>query len=118
MYKYINIWISYDKVAEKMNRLATAESYKASGWKLHKFKFYNIFRLAEGDSNSYPIYTDTETELEIARYRLLRFIIQFIIISMIAVLFFTHKFAILSFAIQSKILSMFFILLYGLIGGM
>ena len=23
MYKYINIWISYDKVAEKMNRLAT-----------------------------------------------------------------------------------------------
>ena len=156
MYKYINIWISYDKVADKMNRLAaqgyeydkeylvavrmkqtsetndkqykfiydknftpeTAEYYKASGWKLHKFKFYNIFRLAEGDSNSYPIYTDTETELEIARYRLLRFIIQFIIISMIAVLFFTNKFAILSFAIQSKILSMFFILLSGLIGGM
>ena len=101
MYKYINIWISYDKVADKMNRLAaqgyeydkeylvvvrmkktsetndkqyrfiydknftpeTAEYYKASGWKLHKFKFYNIFRLAEGNSNSYPIYTDTETEL-------------------------------------------------------
>lgn len=49
---------------------------------------------------------------------MLRFIIQFIIISMIAVLFFTNKFAILSFAIQSKILSMFFILLSGLIGGM
>ena len=77
MYKYINIWISYDKVADKMNRLAaqgyeydkeylvavrmkktsetndkqykfiydknftpeTEEYYKASGWKLHKFKF-------------------------------------------------------------------------------
>ena len=37
---------------------------------------------------------------------------------MIAVLFFTNKFAILSFVIQSKILSMFFILLSGLIGGM
>lgn len=97
MYKYINIWISYDKVADKMNRLAaqgyeydkeylvavrmkktsetndkqykfiydknftpeTEEYYKASGWKLHKFKFYNIFRLAEGNSNSYPIFTDT-----------------------------------------------------------
>ena len=155
-YKYINIWISYDKVADKMNRLAAQgyeydkeaivvirmkkvsetsdkqykfifdkhftpeieEYYKASGWKLHKFQVYNFFRLAEGTSSSYPIYTDTETELEIARYRLLRFIIQFIIISMIAVLFFTNKFAILSFAIQSKILSMFFILLSGLIGGM
>ena len=78
------------------------EYYKVSGWKLYKFQVYNLFRLAEGTSSSYPIYTDTETELEIVKYRLLRFIIQFIIISMIVVLFFTNKFVILSFTIQSK----------------
>ena len=27
MYRYINIWISYDKVADKMNRLA-AQGYE------------------------------------------------------------------------------------------
>lgn len=156
MYKYINIWISYDKVADKMNRLAaqgyeydkeylvavrmkktsetndkqykfiydknftpeTAEYYKASGWKLHKFKFYNIFRLAEGDSNSYPIYTDTETELEIARYRLLRFIIQFIIISIICVLFFANKSTIVKWMVLSWIPNGVFAALAGVLGGM
>ena len=151
MYKYINIWISYDKVAEKMNRLATqgyeydkeyivavrmkktsetndkqykfiydknftpetAEYYKASGWKLHKFKFYNIFRLAEGDSNSYPIYTDTETELEIVKYRLLRFIVLFILINIIGVLYFTN----IKWVINSGIPDVLAMLIGGLIGG-
>ena len=156
MYRYINIWISYDKVADKMNRLAaqgyqydkeylvavrmkktsetndkqykfiydknftpeTAEYYKASGWKLHKFKFYNIFRLAEGNSNSYPIFTDTETEFEIARYRLLRFTIQFIIISIICVLFFANKYTIVKWMVLSWIPNGVFAALAGVLGGM
>ena len=151
MYKYINIWISYDKVADKMNRLAaqgyeydkeylvvvrmkktsetndkqyrfiydknftpeTAEYYKASGWKLHKFKFYNIFRLAEGNSNSYPIYTDTETELEIVKYRLLRFIVLFILISIVGVLYFIN----IKWVINSGIPDVLAMLIGGLIGG-
>ena len=155
MYKYINIWISYDKVADKMNRLAaqgyeydkeyivavrmkkvsetrdkqykfifgkhftpeTAEYYKASGWELHKFKFYNIFRLAEGNSNSYPIFTDTETEFEIARYRLLRFTIQFIIISIICMLFFSNKYVITKWMVLSWIPNGVFVTLAGVLGG-
>ena len=154
MYKYINIWISYDKVADKMNRLAaqgyeydkeyivavrmkkvsetsdkqykfifdkhftpeTAEYYKASGWELHKFKFYNIFRLAEGNSNSYPIFTDTETEFEIARYRLLRFTIQFIIISIICMLFFSNKYVITKWMVLSWIPNGVFVTLAGVLG--
>ena len=118
-YKYVPVFISYDKVADKMNHLAAQgyeydkeaivairmkkvsetsdkqykfifdknftpeieEYYKVSGWKLYKFQVYNLFRLAEGTSSSYPIYTDTETELEIVKYRLLRFIVLFILIS-------------------------------------
>ena len=104
-YKYVPVFISYDKVADKMNHLAVQgyeydkeaivairmkkvsetsdkqykfifdknftpeieEYYKVSGWKLYKFQVYNLFRLAEGTSSSYPIYTDTETELEIVK---------------------------------------------------
>ena len=127
-YKYVPVFISYDKVADKMNRLAARgyeydkeamvairmkkvsevsdkqykfifdkqftpeieEYYKATGWNLHKFQFYNLFRLAEGTSSSYPIYTDIETELEFIKYRLLRFIVLFVLINIIGVLYFTN----------------------------
>jgi len=122
-YKYVPVFISYDKVADKMNHLAAQgyeydkeaivairmkkvsetsdkqykfifdknftpeieEYYKVSGWKLYKFQVYNLFRLAEGTSSSYPIYTDTETELEIVKYRLLRFIVLFILGAIVTV---------------------------------
>lgn len=151
MYKYINIWISYDKVADKMNRLAARgyeydkeaivairmkkvsetsdkqykfifdkqftseieEYYKATGWKLYKFQFYNLFRLAEGTSSSYPIYTDTETELEFIKYRLLRFIVCFILINIIGVLYFTN----IKWVINSGIPDLLAMLIGGLIGG-
>ena len=150
-YKYVPVFISYDKVADKMNHLATRgyeydkeaivairmkkvseisdkqykfifdknftpeieEYYKATGWKLHKFKVYNLFRLAEGTSSSYPIYTDAETELEFIRYRLLRFIVCFILISIIAVLYFTN----IKWVINSGIPDLLAMLLGGLIGG-
>ena len=150
-YKYVPVFISYDKVADKMNRLAARgyeydkeaivairmkkvsetsdkkqykfifdkqftpeieEYYKATGWKLHKFQFYNLFRLAEGTSSSYPIYTDTETELEIVKYRLLRFVVLFILISLIAVLYFTN----IKWVINSGIPDVLAMLLGGLIG--
>ena len=150
-YKYVPVFISYDKVADKMNRLAARgyeydkeamvairmkkvsevsdkqykfifdkqftpeieEYYKATGWKLHKFQFYNLFRLAEGTSSSYPIYTDIETELEIAKYRLLRFIVLFILINIIGVLYFTN----IKWVINSGIPNLLAMLIGGLIGG-
>lgn len=150
-YKYVPVFISYDKVADKMNLLAAQgyeydkeaivairmkkvsetsdkqykfifdknftpeieEFYKASGWKLHRFQFYNLFRLAEGTSSSYPIYTDTETELEFIRYRLLRFIVLFILISIIGVLYFNN----IKWVINSGIPDVLAMLLGGLIGG-
>ena len=150
-YKYVPVFISYDKVADKMNRLAARgyeydkeamvairmkkvsevsdkqykfvfdkqftpeieEYYKATGWKLHKFQFYNLFRLAEGTSSSYPIYTDIETELEIAKYRLLRFIVLFVLINIIGVLYFTN----IKWVINSGIPDMIAMLIGGLIGG-
>ena len=149
-YKYVPVFISYDKVADKMNSLAAQgyeydkeaivvirmkkvsetrdkqykfifdknftpeieEYYKASGWKLHKFQFYNLFRLAEGTSSSYPIYTDTETELEIVKYRLLRFIVLFILINIIGVLYFTN----IKCVINTGIPDVLGMLLGGLIG--
>ena len=63
----------YKFIFDKQFTPEIEEYYKATGWNLHKFQFYNLFRLAEGTSSSYPIYTDTETELEFIRYRLLRF---------------------------------------------
>ena len=150
-YKYVPVFISYDKVADKMNHLAAQgyeydkeaivairmkkvsetsdkqykfifdknftpeieEYYKASGWKLYKFQVYNLFRLAEGTSSSYPIYTDTETELEIVKYRLLRFIVLFILINIIGVLYFTN----IKWVINSGIPDVLAMLLGGLIGG-
>ena len=150
-YKYVPVFISYDKVADKMNRLAARgyeydkeamvairmkkvsevsdkqykfvfdkqftpeieEYYKATGWKLHKFQFYNLFRLAEGTSSSYPIYTDIETELEIAKYRLLRFIVLFVLINIIGVLYFTK----IKWVINSGIPDVLAMLIGGLIGG-
>lgn len=55
------------------------EYYKASGWQLHKIKFYNFVKLAEGDEGAYPIFSDIETELEILRYRLFRFSVLMLI---------------------------------------
>ena len=49
------------------------EYYKAAGWHLHKIKLTYFLRLAEGDENSYPIFSDEETEYEIIKYRVLRF---------------------------------------------
>ena len=150
-YKYVPVFISYDKVADKMNRLAARgyeydkeamvairmkkvsevsdkqykfifdkqftpeieEYYKATGWNLHKFQFYNLFRLAEGTSSSYPIYTDIETELEIAKYRLLRFIVLFVLINIIGVLYFTN----IKWVINSGIPDVLAMLIGGLIGG-
>ena len=150
-YKHVPVFISYDKVADKMNRLAARgyeydkeamvairmkkvsevsdkqykfifdkqftpeieEYYKATGWKLHKFQFYNLFRLAEGTSSSYPIYTDIETELEIAKYRLLRFIVLFVLINIIGVLYFTN----IKWVINSGIPDVLAMLIGGLIGG-
>ena len=150
-YKYVPVFISYDKVADKMNRLAARgyeydkeamvairmkkvsevsdkqykfifdkqftpeieEYYKATGWKLHKFQFYNLFRLAEGTSSSYPIYTDIETELETAKYRLLRFIVLFVLINIIGVLYFTN----IKWVINSGIPDVLAMLIGGLIGG-
>ena len=150
-YKYVPVFISYDKVADKMNRLAARgyeydkeamvairmkkvsevsdkqykfifdkqftpeieEYYKATGWKLHKFQFYNLFRLAEGTSSSYPIYTDIVTELEIAKYRLLRFIVLFVLINIIGVLYFTN----IKWVINSGIPDVLAMLIGGLIGG-
>ena len=150
-YKYVPVFISYDKVADKMNRFAAKgyeydkevivairmkkvsetsdkqykfifdkqftpeieEYYKATGWKLHKFQFYDLFRLAEGTSSSYPIYTDTGTELEFIRYRLLRFIVLFILISIVGVLYFTN----IKWVINSGIPDLLAMLIGGLIGG-
>ncbi len=150
-YKYVPVFISYDKVADKMNRLAARgyeydkeamvairmkkvsevsdkqykfifdkqftpeieEYYKATGWKLHKFQFYNLFRLAEGTSSSYPIYTDIETELEFVRYRLLRFIVLFVLINIIGVLYFNN----IKWVINSGIPDVLAMLIGGLIGG-
>lgn len=150
-YRYVPVFISYDKVEDKMNLLAAKgyeydkevivairmkkvsetsdkqykfifdknftpeieEYYKASGWVLHRFQFFNLFRLAEGTSSSYPIYTDTETELEIVKYRLLRFIVLFILISIIGVLYFTN----IKLVINSGIPDVLAMLLGGLIGG-
>ena len=150
-YKYVPVFISYDKVADKMNRLAARgyeydkeamvairmkkvsevsdkqykfifdkqftpeieEYYKATGWKLHKFQFYNLFRLAEGTSSSYPVYTDTETQLEFIWYRLLRFIVLFILISIIGVFYFNN----IKWVINSGIPDVLAMLLGGLIGG-
>ena len=133
-YKYVPVFISYDKVADKMNHLVAQgyeydkeaivaidknftpeieEYYKVSGWKLYKFQVYNLFRLAEGTSSSYPIYTDTETELEIVKYRLLRFIVLFILISIVGVLYFTN----IKWVINSGIPDVLAMLLGGLIGG-
>ena len=149
-YKYVPVFISYDKVADKMNLLAAKgceydkeaivairmkkvsetsdkqykfifdkqftpeieEYYKASGWMLHKFQFYNLFRLAEGTSSSYPIYTDTETELEFVKYRLLRFIVCFILINIIGVLYFTN----IKWVINSGIPDMIAMLIGGIFG--
>lgn len=72
-----------------------------------------MFRLAEGTSSSYPIYTDTETELEIVKYRLLRFIVLFILISIVGVLYFTN----IKWVINSGIPDVLAMLLGGLIGG-
>ena len=55
------------------------EYYKASGWRLHKIKLTYFLRLAEGDENSYPIFSDEETEYEIIKYRVFRFFYMFII---------------------------------------
>ena len=150
-YKYVPVFISYDKVADKMNRLAARgyeydkeamvairmkkvsevsdkqykfifdkqftpeieEYYKATGWKLHKFQFYNLFRLAEGTSSSYPIYTDIETELEFVRYRLLRFIVLFVLINIIGVLYFNN----IKWVINSGIPDVLAMLIGVLIGG-
>ena len=149
-YKYVPVFISYDKVADKMNRLAARgyeydkeaivairmkkvseisdkqykfifdkqftpeieEYYKATGWKLHKFQFYNLFRLAEGTSSSYPIYTDIETELEFVRYRLLRFIVLFVLINIIGVLYFTN----IKWVINSGISDVLAMLIGGIFG--
>lgn len=111
-YKYLIVWLSYDRIAKKMTKLSqkgyeydcdyvgtiirmkktnnapkvykfiydksfapkVLEYYKASGWQLHKMKFLSFLRLAEGDNSSYPIFSDIETEYEIIRYRLLRFV--------------------------------------------
>ena len=72
-----------------------------------------MFRLAEGTSSSYPIYTDTETELEIVKYRLLRFIVLFILISIAGVLYFTN----IKWVINSGIPDVLAMLIGGLIGG-
>ena len=103
----------YKFIFDKQFTPEIEEYYKASGWMLHKFQFYNLFRLAEGISSSYPIYTDAETELEFIRYRLLRFIVCFILISIIAVLYFTN----IKWVINSGIPDVLAMLLGGLIGG-
>lgn len=55
------------------------EYYKAAGWHLYKIKLTYFLRLAEGDENSYPIFSDEETEYEIIKYRVFRFFYMFII---------------------------------------
>ena len=55
------------------------EYYRAAGWRLHKIKLTYFLRLAEGDENSYPIFSDEETEYEIIKYRVFRFFYIFII---------------------------------------
>ena len=103
----------YKFIFDKQFTPEIEEYYKATGWKLHKFQFYNLFRLAEGTSSSYPIYTDIETELEIAKYRLLRFIVLFVLINIIGVLYFTN----IKWVINSGIPDLLAMLIGGLIGG-
>lgn len=63
----------YKFIYDKNFSPEVTEYYKAAGWRLHKVKLTYFLRLAEGDENSYPIFSDEETEYEIIKYRVLRF---------------------------------------------
>jgi len=67
-YKFI-----YDKNFSPEVTDEVTEYDKAAGWRLHKVKLTYFLKLAEGDENSYPIFSDEETEYEIIKYRVLRF---------------------------------------------
>ena len=63
----------YKFIYDKNFSPEVTEYYKAAGWHLHKIRLTYFLRLAEGDENSYPIFSDEETEYEIIKYRVFRF---------------------------------------------
>ena len=63
----------YKFIYDKNFSPEVTEYYKAAGWHLYKIKLTYFLRLAEGDENSYPIFSDEETEYEIIKYRVFRF---------------------------------------------
>ena len=69
----------YKFIYDKNFSPEVTEYYKAAGWHLYKIKLTYFLRLAEGDENSYPIFSDEETEYEIIKYRVFRFFYMFII---------------------------------------
>ena len=51
----------YKFIYDKNFSPEVTEYYKAAGCHLHKIKLTYFLRLAEGDENSYPIFSDEET---------------------------------------------------------
>ncbi|MGX7069483.1 DUF2812 domain-containing protein [Gemella bergeri] len=103
----------YQFIYDKNFSQEIVKYYENAGWKLHKFKFYKFFRLAQGSAESYPIFTEQETELEIIKSRLRDFVVIMLvgIFLGIGMKLFSH------FIIANSYMDILNVILAGLCGG-